>query len=62
MRGGGKMKEIVTLKTDSEFKEFLEGFRKDADLESLKSYTSKDVSLSTRSVCWIRIAYSASGS
>lgn len=35
------MKEIATLKTDSEFKEFLEGFRKDADLESLKSYTSK---------------------
>lgn len=41
MKGGEKMKEIATLKSDSEFKEFLEGFRKDADLESLKSYTSK---------------------
>ena len=31
------MKEIATLKSDSEFKEFLEGFRKDADLESVFS-------------------------
>ena len=29
------MKEITTLKSDSEFKEFLEGFRKDADQERL---------------------------
>ena len=38
MKGGEKMKEIATLKSDSEFKEFLEGSRA---LRSLKSYTSK---------------------
>ena len=41
MRGGEKVKEIATLKTDSEFKEFLEGFRKDADLESSKATHQK---------------------
>lgn len=41
MRGGEKVKEIATLKSDQEFKEFLESFRREADLESLKSYTSK---------------------
>lgn len=36
-----RVDEITTLKSDQEFKEFLEAFQQAVDLESLKSYTSK---------------------
>ena len=62
MKGGEKMKEIATLKSDSEFKEFLEGFRTVERCVASKATHQKDASWSTRSVCWIRIAYLTSGS
>lgn len=35
------MKEVATIRSDSEFKKFLDELQDRADLENLKSYTSR---------------------